>query len=87
MGEVGDEAHESNEQTESDAGDLAKCNGSSKIEMTVGVMLWGIYNFHNNIAVNRACSSIRYSEFLHNGWNSTHWRFKYLNSNWQSKIF
>ena len=39
MGEVGDEAHESNEQTESDAGDLAKCNGSSKIEMTVGAML------------------------------------------------
>ena len=26
-----------------------------------------IYNFHNNIKVNRACSSIRYNRLPHNG--------------------
>ena len=37
-GEGGDEADDGDEQTESVAGDLAECNGSSKMEMTVGVM-------------------------------------------------
>ena len=42
--EGGDEADDGGEQTESVAGDLAECNGSSEIEMTVGVMRWGILN-------------------------------------------
>ena len=41
-GEGGDEADDGNEQTENVTGDLAECNGSSRMEMTVGVMWWGI---------------------------------------------
>ena len=41
-GEGGDEADDGDEQTESVAGDLAEYNGSSKREMTVGVMRWDI---------------------------------------------
>ena len=37
-GERGDEADYGDEETESVAGNLAECNGSSKMEMTVGVM-------------------------------------------------
>ena len=41
-GEGGDETDDGDEQTESVAGDFAECNGSSKMEMTVGVMRWDI---------------------------------------------
>ena len=41
-GEGGDEADDGDEQTESVAVGLAKCSGSSKMEMTVGEMRWGI---------------------------------------------
>ena len=37
-GEGGDEADDGDEQTESVAGGLAKCSGSSQMEMTVGEM-------------------------------------------------
>ena len=37
-GKGGDEADDSDEQTDSVASDLAECNGSSKMEMRVGVM-------------------------------------------------
>ena len=36
--EGADEADNADEQTDSVAGDLAECNGSSKMEMTGGVM-------------------------------------------------
>ena len=39
-GEGGDETED--EQTESVAGGLAKCSGSSETEMTVGEIWWGI---------------------------------------------
>ena len=41
-GEGGDEADDGDEPTGNVAGDLVECNGSSKMEMTVGVMWWGI---------------------------------------------
>ena len=41
-GEGGDGADNGDEQTESDVGGLAQCNGSFKMEMTVGVMRCGI---------------------------------------------
>ena len=37
-GEGSDDADDYDEQTENVAGDLAECNGSSKIEIRVGVM-------------------------------------------------
>ena len=37
-----DDADDDGEQTESVAGGLAKCSESSKTEMTVGEMRWGI---------------------------------------------
>ena len=37
-GKGGDEADDGDEQTDSVASDLAECNGSSKMEMRVGVM-------------------------------------------------
>ena len=37
-GESGDEADDGDEQTESVAGGFPECNGSSKMEMAVGVM-------------------------------------------------
>ena len=41
-GEGGDKADDGDEQTESVASGLTKCSGSSKLEMTVGEMQWGI---------------------------------------------
>ena len=41
-GKGGDEADDGDWQTESVAGDLTGFNGTSKMEMRVGVMWWGI---------------------------------------------
>ena len=40
-GESGDEGDDGDDQTESVAGGLAKCSGSSEMEMMVGEMRWG----------------------------------------------
>ena len=41
-GEGGEEFDYGDEQSESVASDLAECNRTSKMEMTVGVIQWGI---------------------------------------------
>ena len=38
-----------------------------------------IYMLHNNIKVNRACSSIRYNRIPHNGWSNIYWMFSTSN--------
>ena len=84
--QCGDEADD-DEQTENIAGDLTECNESSKMEMTVGIMRWGILketqqHVHKKLPflvstmiwkVYKACSSTRYYWLLHNGWINIHW--------------
>ena len=41
-GQGGDEADDGDEKAESVAGDLTECSGGSKMEMTGGVIRWGI---------------------------------------------
>ena len=50
-----------------------------EVNMAVSAQKGNIYSFHNNVKVNRACSSIKYNRIPHNRWKNIHWFFSTRN--------